>query len=38
MLSLMVYGMLAGMVGLVVYELAEEIRGAKHRLHDHYHE
>jgi hypothetical protein len=38
MLSLMVFAMLGGMAGLVVYELVQEIRGGKHQLHDRYHE
>ena len=38
MLSLLVFAMLGGMVGLVVYELVEEVRGGKHQLNDRYHE
>jgi hypothetical protein len=30
--------MLAGLAGLVVYELVSEVRGAGQGLHDHYHE
>jgi len=38
MLSAWVIAILAGMVGLVVYELVQEVRGGSHRLHDRYHE
>ncbi len=36
MFSMLVIGMLGSMVGLVLYELIDEIRGAKGQLHDHY--
>ena len=38
MLSMLVIAILGGMVGLVVYELVEEVRGGSHDLHDRYHE
>ena len=38
MLSMFVIAILGGMVGLVLYELVEEVRGGKHDLHDRYHE
>lgn len=38
MLNIMVIAILSGMVGLVAYELVEEIRGGTRRLHDWYHE
>jgi hypothetical protein len=38
MISLMFFGMLSGLVGLIAYEVIEEVRGAKHKLHDRYHE
>jgi hypothetical protein len=38
MLSLWVIAILGGMVGLIAYELVEEVRGGKHQLHDRYHE
>jgi hypothetical protein len=38
MFSLFVIAMLGGMVGLVVYELIQEVHGGKTHLHDHYHE
>jgi hypothetical protein len=31
-------GMLCGMVGLIFYELVQEVRGSSEALHDHYHE
>lgn len=30
--------MLSGLVGLVMYELIQEVRGSSDQLHDHYHE
>ncbi len=33
-----VMGIFAGMVGLIAFELIEEIRGGSHQLHDRYHE
>ncbi len=38
MLSMLVIAMLGGLVGLVLYELVEEVRGGAHRLEDRYHE
>lgn len=38
MLSMFVIAILSGMVGLVIYELVEEVRGGQHELHDRYHE
>jgi hypothetical protein len=38
MFSMLVIGILGSMVGLVLYELIDEIRGSKNKLHDHYHE
>ena len=38
MFSMLVIAIMGSMVGLVLYELIEEIRGSKHQLHDHYHE
>jgi hypothetical protein len=38
MFSLLALGMLGGMVGLVIYELIQEVRGGANDLHDHYHE
>ncbi len=38
MLSLWVVAILGGMVGLILYELVEEVRGGSHQLHDRYHE
>jgi len=38
MLSMFVIAILGGMVGLVLYELIEEVRGGTHQLHDRYHE
>lgn len=38
MLSMLVIGILGGMVGLVIFELVDEVRGGKHELHDRYHE
>jgi hypothetical protein len=38
MLSMFVIAILGGMVGLVLYELIEEVRGGAHQLHDRYHE
>jgi hypothetical protein len=38
MLSMFVIAILGGMVGLVLYELVEEVRGGTHQLHDRYHE
>ena len=38
MWSMFVIAMLGGMVGLVLFELVEEVRGGSDRLHDRYHE
>ena len=38
MLSLLVMAILGGMVGLVLYELVQEVRGGSKELHDRYHE
>lgn len=38
MLSMLVIAILGGMVGLVIYELVEEVRGGSDDLHDRYHE
>ncbi len=38
MLNLLVMAILAGMGGLVVYEIITEVRGGSGRLHDRYHE
>jgi hypothetical protein len=38
MLSMLIIAILGGMVGLVLYELVEEVRGGSHELHDRYHE
>jgi hypothetical protein len=37
MLSMFVIAM-GGMVGLIAYELVQEVRGGTHQLHDRYHE
>jgi hypothetical protein len=38
MLNMLVLAILGGMVGLVLYELVDEVRGGSHELHDRYHE
>jgi|CXWL01.1.fsa_nt_gi hypothetical protein len=38
MISLMVFAVFGAMVGLVAFELVEEVRGGKHKLQDRYHE
>jgi len=38
MLSVLVIGIFGGMVGLVIYELVQEVRGGQQQLHDRYHE
>ena len=38
MFSLLAIAILAGMAGLVVVVLVDEVRGGSHELHDHYHE
>jgi hypothetical protein len=37
-MSMFVIAILGGMVGLVLFELIEEVRGGSHQLHDRYHE
>jgi uncharacterized membrane protein YuzA (DUF378 family) len=38
MLSLFVIAILGGMVGLIGYELVQEVLGGTDKLHDRYHE
>jgi len=38
MFSVMVFGILSGLAGLVAFEIWQEIRGGSEKLHDHYHE
>lgn len=38
MLNVLVVAILAGMAGLVLYEIIDEVRGGSNRLHDRYHE
>ena len=38
MLNMLVIAILGGMVGLILYELVDEVRGGSHELHDRYHE
>jgi hypothetical protein len=38
MFSMLVVAIMAGMAGLILYELIDEVRGSSHDLHDHYHE
>lgn len=38
MLSVMVFGILTGLAGLVAFEIYQEIRGSSEKLSDHYHE
>jgi hypothetical protein len=38
MLSMFVIAMMGGMVGLVLYELIQEVQGGSDRLQDRYHE
>jgi hypothetical protein len=38
MFDIIAMASLAGLAGLVVYEIVEEIRGGSSRLHDRYHE
>jgi hypothetical protein len=38
LISMFVIAILGGMVGLVLFELIEEVRGGSHQLHDRYHE
>jgi hypothetical protein len=38
MLNILVIAILAGMAGLVLYEIIDEVRGGSSRLRDRYHE
>ena len=38
MFSMLVIAILGSMVGLIIFELVQEVRGSSHELHDHYHE
>lgn len=38
MFSVMVFGILTGLAGLVAFEIYQEIRGSSEKLNDHYHE
>ncbi len=38
MFSLMVFGILSGLAGLVAFEIYQEVKGSKRSLTDHYHE
>lgn len=38
MFSVMVFGILTGLAGLVAFEIWQEARGSNEKLHDHYHE
>jgi hypothetical protein len=38
MWNIFVFAILSGMVGLIAYEIFEEIGGSSGALHDHYHE
>lgn len=38
MFNLFVFAILSGMVGLIAYEIFQEIGGSAGTLHDHYHE
>ena len=38
MFSMLVVAIFGGMVGLVLYELVQEVRGGSRDLHDRYHE
>lgn len=38
MLSMLVMAIFGGMVGLVLYELVDEVHGSQLDLHDRYHE
>lgn len=38
MLNILAIAILAGMAGLVLYEIIDEVRGGSSRLHDRYHE
>ena len=38
MWNMFVFAILSGMVGLIAYEIIQEIGGSSEALHDHYHE
>lgn len=38
MMTMFVFAVLAGMAGLVAFEIIQEVRGGSDRLHDRYHE
>lgn len=38
MWNMFVFAILSGMVGLIAYEIFQEIGGSSEALHDHYHE
>ncbi len=38
MLGMFVIAILGATIGLIAYELYEEVSGSKHELHDRYHE
>ncbi len=38
MFSIMVFGILTGLAGLVAFEIYQEVQGSKDGLYDHYHE
>jgi hypothetical protein len=38
MFTVFFIAIMASMVGLVLYELVDEVRGSERELHDHYHE
>jgi len=38
MFNMFVFAILSGMVGLIAYEIYQEIGGSSEALHDHYHE
>jgi hypothetical protein len=38
MFSVMVFGILTGLAGLVAFEIYQEVRGSRQSLEDHYHE
>jgi|GEM_PF-684760 hypothetical protein len=38
MFNMFVFAILSGMVGLIAYEIFQEIGGSSEALHDHYHE
>lgn len=38
MFTALVIGIFGSMIGLIAFELIQEVYGSKHELHDHYHE